>query len=512
MPRGGRTRLSAVVLGAGLLACALPAPGLWPLAWVGLVPLIFAVNTASTRREAGILGLAAGLAYHGVVLHWIYQTCRFAQVPMPVSVLAWLALSSFLALNLAVVSALTKWLSDAVPRAVRPWLWALCWTAVAAAAERFTPRLAVDLLAYTQWPNLAFLQASSWGGPHIVGFAVCLVNAALAEAWQEAPEGFSGVGATLAASLALCGGMWMQGVWTLIQRPTTLEPSARVEILQPCVEQYHKWDKAFIDSILSGYDELLARPHAKAPALVIWPETSIPRWVSGSVAVPEGAKWAKALRAPQLVGIIAENEGDRGPSNAVQLIAPDGKLDGFYAKRELVPFGEFVPLRERIPRFVIDNWLGILDQLGDLTPGAPRQPLLHTSWGKTTVTICYEAVFPRWARLDADRGAQLMINVTNDGWYKDTWGPRQHYRANVFRAIENRLTVIRAGNTGISAVIDPWGVVTAELDLNVRGRLDADVPLNDPFPERSFYSRHGDWFGVGAMMIVLLVVLRRSLR
>ena len=512
MPRGGLARLSGVSLGAALLGCALPVPGYWPLAWVGLAPLIVVVGAAATRREAILAGFIAGLAYHGVVLHWIYLTCRFARVPMPVSIIAWAALSAVLALNWAAAAALARWLSESAPRALRPWLWALCWTAVAVATERYTPRLAVDLLAYTQWPNLSLLQAGSWGGPHLIGFSVILVNAALAEAWLGAPKGFSGVAATLSAALALTGGLWAHGARTLLQRPAGMGASARVEILQPCVEQYRKWDQSFINSIFSGYDELLARPRPKAPSLVIWPETAIPRWVLRSAAVPEGSRWAKELRAPQLVGIIAQPEGDGGAANAAQLIAPDGKVDGFYAKRELVPFGEFVPLRDMIPRYVIENWLAVLDQLGDLTAGAPRQPLLLTAWGKTAVTICYETMFPRWARLDAERGARLLINITNDGWYKDTWGPRQHYRANQFRAIENRITVIRAGNTGISAVIDPWGVVTAELDLNVRGRLDAEVPLEDHFPMRSFYSRHGDWFGVGALFLALFAALRRRLR
>ena len=116
---------------------------------------------------------------------------------------------------------------------------------------------------------------------------------------------------------------------------------------------------------------------------------------------------------------------------------------------------------------------------------------------------------PRWSRRDA-RGGPL-VNVTNDGWYKDTWGPYQHFGANVMRAIETRMTVIRPGNTGISAVIDPYGMVTARLDLNVRGRLDAEVPLTDAFPERSFYVRHGDWFGSISMVLFALAALLRLL-
>ncbi len=100
-----------------------------------------------------------------------------------------------------------------------------------------------------------------------------------------------------------------------------------------------------------------------------------------------------------------------------------------------------------IPRFVIDHWLQVLDNFGDMTPGPAKPPLFMTPFGPTAITICYEAMFPRWARLDASRGARLLINVTNDGWYKNTWGPSQHFGANVFRAVENRITVESAPAT-----------------------------------------------------------------
>ena len=164
-------------------------------------------------------------------------------------------------------------------------------------------------------------------------------------------------------------------------------------------------------------------------------------------------------------------------------------MSGTYHKRELVPFGEYVPFP------ALRRFIGILNELGGITAGAADQGLFLTPLGPAAVTICYEAVFPRWSRYDAGRGARLIVNITNDGWYKDTWGPYQHFNTNVFRAVENRVTVIRAGNTGISAVIDPWGRTLAREDLGLRGRLDADVPLDDPFPRRSLYARAGDWLG-----------------
>jgi len=515
MPRGRLLRLGAVALGAALAALALPRLGLWPLGWFGLAPLFLEASTCARRRDAGLAGFAAGFAYHAVVLHWIYQTCLFARIPSPVAALVWAALSSFLALNWALTAFLGRWLCSRSSRPLRPWIWAVVWTAVAAAAEHWTPRLAVDLLAYTQASNLALLQAGSWGGPHLLGFILVLFNASLAEAWIDAPTGKPGpaVG-PLSAAILLAAGVWAHGAAVLLGRsPETSEPG-RIEILQPKVEQYHKWDQAYVSEILDGYQRLQEGSRPKPPLLVVWPETSIPRATPIDEAVPEAARWAKSLGSTHLVGVLARSEA--GAVNGVQLVTQDGRVGGFYAKRELVPFGEYVPFRNLIPRFVLENWLAVLDQLGDLSAGEPDQPLLSTPFGPTAVTICYEAMFPRWARRDAARGARLLVNVTNDGWYKDTWGPYQHFGANIFRAIENRIPVVRSGNTGISAVIDPYGVVTAKLDLNVRGRLDGQSSLVDPFPRRSFYARHGDWLGLSCLTLLagafLLKVFAARLR
>ncbi len=509
MPRG-RPALIAAAVGAALAGLSLPRANLWLLGWIGLVPLFLAANAAASRRRAAAIGFAAGFGYHATVLHWIYATCRFAQIPPPVSLLAWGGLASILALNWALVAAVGSWLGGSAPRVLRPWIWAVVWTAVAAATGHWTPRLAVDLLAYTQGPNDALLQAGSWGGPYLLGFVVALVNAALAEAWLEAPSGRPGpAAAPLAWALACAAGLVISGEIALLRRPADLGPTARVEILQPDIDQYHKWDGEYVHEILDGFDELLSRP-GPAPALVVWPETSIPRLTRRREAAPAAARWAALQQATRVVGLVARPEPGAGATNGVQLVTPDGRAASFYAKRELVPFGEYVPFRALIPRFVIDRWLQVLDNFGDMAPGPAAPPLAATPFGPTSITICYEAMFPRWARLDASRGARLLINVTNDGWYKNTWGPTQHFAANRLRAIENRIPVIRSGNTGISAVIDPWGVVVASLALGERGRLDADVPRTDFFPDRSFYSRRGDWFGMLCLLLTGIAILGRA--
>lgn len=467
-------RLGAALVSGLLLALCLPRPGITVLAWFGFIPLFLALR-GRTIRSAFFLGWTAGFGYHALVLYWIYNTCRFALIPVPIAVLAWALLAGFLGLSWGAATAFGQAAERRLPEAARPLAWALCWAAIAVVLERWTPRIAVDLLEYTQYRHLALIQLASVFGPHGLGALIVWVNVSL--------QRRSAVNAALAIGLTALG--WGWGEWTLLKRePVASEP---VWILQPNVDQYQKWDERFEDRILENFRGLLAQPAAKKPALVVWPESSLPRWLPENGEIPVASDSARELKTHELVGAITE--GRSGKRNAAVLIGPDGRALRSYAKRELVPFGEYVPFGW-VKRFV-----GLLNEMTDLDAGPASQEAFATPLGRAAPSICYEAMFPRLARADARAGASLIVNVTNDGWYRDTWGPYQHFYANVFRAVENRMAVVRAGNTGISAVIDAWGVVTARQELNTRGRLDADAPAADPFPARSPSARTGDLFG-----------------
>ncbi len=457
------------------------------------------------------MGWIAGFAFHGTMLYWIFNTCLFAGLSIRVGLLAWTSLAAFLALNWGIIGALGRTLI-AGSGPLRPWAWAALWTAVSAASAWWTPRLGVDLLAYTQYRNPSLIQLGALAGPHGLGFLIVLFNAALLDAWREsrggeaAREGDSPWRkANMAWAVALVALCWIYGKAELTRRDFAVERNgamARVEILQPNIDQYQKWDGDFVAGIEANFTELLALPRLRPPELIVWPEAALPWIVRKGRGLDWVSSWSRRLGAFQLVGAVSmDSDGQR---NSAFLLGPDGGLTGTYHKRELVPFGERVPFQAFLGRYI-----GILNLLGDTLAGEPDQPILSTPLGPAAVSICYEAMFPRWARRDAARGAKLIINITNDGWYKDTWGPVQHFHVNRFRAIENRVTVIRSGNTGISGVIDPWGVVTARLELGARGRLDAEVPLRDFFPEGSPYSRRGDLLGGACLLAALGMGLLR---
>ena len=438
-----------------------------------------------------------------MALYWIYNTCRFAGLSVFVGLLAWGALTLFLALNWGLIWILGRKFADG-KSAWRPWAWAALWTAVTFASERWTPRLCVDILGYTQWRYLALIQISSFAGPHFLGFLIVAANAVLERAWVEsdAEKGSSETARNFALVLALVVASWAYGVFEMTRRH--LNPPGftnRVEILQPAVDQYQKWDARFVQSIRDNFEELLSRPRSKTPALVVWPESSLPYLVEPERGIPEVAAWAKRLGAVHVVGAVSRENGST--YNAAFLVTPSSRDIVGYHKRELVPFGEFVPFK------FLGRFIGILNEMGGISAGAAAQPLFQTPWGPAAASICYEAMFPRWVRADAARGARIVFNLTNDGWYstQDTWGPYQHFQANVFRAVEDRVTIVRCANNGISGVIDPWGVVTAKLDLHERGRLEAAVPTADHFPQRSFYVRHGDWFGTMCLVVLLVLMV-----
>lgn len=478
--------MAAVAVSGALLGLTLPPLGLWPIAWLGLSPLLVALRRARSRRAAFGLGWTTGAAFFAVTMFWIYSTCRFAGVPAPVSVLAWLSLVSFLALNWGVFSVLARESLGAGEKAW-PWVSAAAWVALEFLSARFTPRVGGDLLGYTQWRVLPMLQPSSWFGPHALGFLIVLANGSFAS-WlvdrrlqRPAP-----LNVRLASGL---GAAWL--IAGALMLATSAPPAGllrKVAILQPNIDQYRKWDTDEAASIKRVLDGLLARAAEAKPALIVWPETSVPGWLDDPSNLEWVSGWARRTGAYHLVGALLEEAPRR--YNAAVLFDPAGRRVGRYAKRELVPFGEFVPLRGWL-----EPWIGILAQMGDIDAGEKEQRPLETPIGAIGVTICYEAVFPRWNRSAASAGARVLVNITNDGWYKDTWGPLHHFHTNRFRAVENRTPVVRSGNTGISAVVDPWGRELATLGLLKQGVLTAELAGDDPFPRGSFYARWGDWFG-----------------
>jgi apolipoprotein N-acyltransferase len=255
-----------------------------------------------------------------------------------------------------------------------------------------------------------------------------------------------------------------------------------------------KWSPGQRASTLAIY-ETLTRQAAPGRRLVVWPEAAVPAYLAFEPAI---AAWLARLGAevdvPILVGAPdAFVEGRATYYRNSAFLVERGGITRRYDKMQLVPFGEYVPLRD---------WLffvrAIAAEIGEFSPGRQRVifPLAGAPFG---TVICYEVIFPDLFRRGVIAGAAFMANITNDAWFGETSGPWQHLGTVSLRAVENRVAIARAANTGVSAFVDPSGRVRRTLGLGERGVLADRLPLRQ---RETLYARWGDWFVYACLALV----------
>ncbi len=273
-------------------------------------------------------------------------------------------------------------------------------------------------------------------------------------------------------------------------------PSLKVCLLQGNIDQYKKWDKTYVAEIQENYEQLVAEAARSKPDLIIWPETSVPGYL---LQEPPLRTWLEKVvrqsRTNHLIGAPALH-GESAYNSAFS-INHEGNLEDEYAKHHLVPFGEVVPWVN-----ILGRWIRVLNDLGGFTAGQGPSVLMAGGY-PIGVNICYEAIFPNLVRESVKQGAQLLANLTNDGWYMRTAAPNQHLIPNVFRAIENDRWVMRADNTGVSALIDPSGRIQAASAIFETTIVQGTV---EPRTHLTFYTRHGDWFAWLCCLLTLCLL------
>ncbi len=499
-----RARRLVVAAVAGFaMHLAFPRPGWDLLGWVALAPVLALAVTAGTPRRALLEGWVAGLAFFLPLMRWLTHTMTtFSQITMPVAVLVLLALAGYLALFWGGVAWGLAWLRGRLGAGVL-WLAPGLWVAGELARTYLLSGFPWGLLGYVPSRRLLVIQIAAWTGVYGVSALLVLVNTALAwtaveRRWRAAAAALSLAGAAVAGTL-LVGHAHLAPVDA---------PTMPIAVVQGNIPQAVKWDAGFKAETLRIYGEL-TRAAAPGSRLVVWPEAAVPAYVRFE---PAALRWltdlAAGVRVPLLVGAPdAETDGRRVRYlNSAFLVESSG-VRARYDKIHLVPFGEYVPLKRLL--FFVE---AIAAEIGDFTPG--RQvtilPLEGTPFG---TVICYEVIFPGLFRRFVAEGASFMTNITNDAWFGDSGGPLQHLAMVPLRAVENRIAIVRAANTGVSAFVLPSGAIQSTLPLGVRGTLRGEVPLRRGY---TFYARFGDVFAYacaamsGAALVGGLAAGRRS--
>jgi apolipoprotein N-acyltransferase len=483
VPSRGTLACAAAAVASGIaLALAYPRYDLSAFAWVALSPAIV-IAVGRPARPAFGWGWLTGTVFFFVLLHWLNFTFSvYSAIPWPLVYVPTVALAGYCALYVGLFAGALAWLA-----ARRSPAWALVlgpfiWVGGEWVRGHFLGGFPWGLLGYSQYRDLPVIQIAELGGVYAVSFVLVSANCAIAAAcvmpWRHAMPGVVTAAALVSATLAF--GTTRLGA-------ADREPAAgtRIALMQPSIEQPLKFDPNYAARTLAIYLEL-SRGAAPAHAqLLVWPETALPSALRRDPMLGRLlTELASTLRLPLLVGSIDVSDGVPVQYRNSAFLVTAAGLEDRYDKIQLVPFGEYVPLSALLG--FVRGWA---EFIADLEPGA-RALVFPGPPAPFGVVICYEGIFPELVRKFVKDGARFMVNMTNDAWFGRTSGPPQHLAMYPFRAVEHRLAVVRAANTGISAFITPTGRIARSLPLFERGILVDDIALR---ATTTLYTRFGDW-------------------
>lgn len=466
-----------------LLALSFPRPDLASVAWFGLLPLFVVMERRPFRS-----GFLAGVGFFGVVLYWLnIVMTTYGRLHPVLSVVAYLLLVAYLALFFG----LTTWaVCRCRQRLGLPSTLTLpiFWVALEFLRSFLLSGFPWATLGYSQQSHLLLIQSADLCGPYALSFLLILSNATLAALWQARGRGFRQTFPHIAVmvTVLLFAANLGYGSLRLASQPDEREQNLTTVLGQGCIDQSLKWDPAYQQNTVDIYRQLsTTTADHPAPELIIWPESAMPFYFQeGGPLAAAVTEVPRSSGAYLLFGSPAFEVINRRPRNlnSAFLLGPDGGLLGRSDKVHLVPFGEYVPLGRFLP-FIDKLVVGI----GDFAPGTVSP--LPMNGHRLGVLVCFEGIFPALARDYVRRGSDLLVNITNDAWFGRSSAPYQHLAMCRFRAVENRVWLARAANTGISALIAPSGRITAQSPLFERLALRGSVGLG---ARPSLYTRYGD--------------------
>jgi apolipoprotein N-acyltransferase len=482
------SNLPMALLSGLLLFLSFPKFGNGILAWVALVPLLHALRNAKPG-EGFKIGFITGLIAHAGILYWIsYVVVQYGYLPFYVGIAAVLLLAAYLSLYTACFAMGVVFLRA---RGNVVFLTApLLWTVLEYARSHLLTGFPWENLAYSQYLYGNIIQIADITGTYGITFTIVLINAVLYNVLAARFKKSRYPAAEIATACAVLAVIYGYGHFRTAEIHESLKRASPVEValIQGNIDQNMKWDARYQSETLNIYRSLSLQSIPAQGGFIVWPETAAPfyferpdplRTVVVDVARTSGR--TLLFGSPR----YEEENGRAFYMNSAYLLRPDGVVGGRYDKVHLVPYGEYVPLRQLFP-FIGKLVVGV----GDFRPGKGLDPLVSDG-RRLGVLICYEVIFPEAARDYKRNRADLLVNITNDAWFGRTSAPYQHLSMAVFRAVENRLYLVRSANTGISAVIDPTGVIVSRTGVFERTVLKGEVKFID---EKTCYAAYGDLF------------------
>lgn len=490
-----------------------------------MTPLLVALASARTMRRAFTLGVICGSVYFAGTLYWITRVMvLYGDLQTWVAVLVNAALIAYLALFPGVFALIVRRLLASYGR-VALLASPLVWVTTELGRTHLFTGFPWVLLGYSQTPVLPIAQVASVFGVYGVSGLVAAVSAALAFAATGHPDsrvpdsatsGFSGISQPWAPTIVMFALIVCIAIWGSIRVGrgdlTRTGDVLRVGLIQGNVEQSDKWDAARAATIFKDYLQMTRQAIGAGAEMVVWPESSLPyRFEDDPAAAAQLRTLARQARVSILFGsdqVEWRTQNNlRVPIryfNSAFLVSPDGTTGGVYRKMHLVPFGEYVPLK-RVFFFAAP----LVEAVSDFSAG-DEATLLPVKGHLISTAICYEIVYPDLVRRFVQGGSELLTTITNDAWFGRTSAPYQHFEQASLRAVEEGRYLVRAANTGVSGIVDPYGRVLAVTDLFQPAVTVGDVRF---LRTATIYARTGDVFAYAcALMTALLLALPRRRR
>ena len=493
------------------LALTYPDYGLWPLAWFSVAPFLSTLLGRAPHHGAR-LGFVFGIFYFGPTISWLSNTMiNFGHMPVWLAAMVTTLAAVIMSLFTAFFAWLVSWIGgkrgDAMALACAPVLWV--------AVELL--RSHVPILAFPwariadgQYLFLTFIQIADFCGEEGAGFVIMIVNVALASMIRWKTESGHRFPIRVAAfAIVLFALSMIYGQIRLGQAESMQGAAVPVALLQGNIDQERKWERSYQREQATMYIDMTMKAAAKDAKLVVWPEAAA-TFYFGKDPYYDGlmAQVAQMSKVTILFGAVdsGQKNGKRISFNSAWLLDSKGESEK-YDKVRLAPFGEYVPL-PRLLFFVHQ----IAHSIGDVTPGEELL-VLEGDGLRLGPQICFETIFPQYSAQMAAMGAGAIVTITNDSWFGFSPASRQSMSMAVFRAVESRIPVLRAAQSGVSAIIAADGRIMVETPLFVRTTLFGSyIPRTGP---PTFYSLYG-WlmvpliFALGAVAMVVWAFITPS--
>jgi len=509
----GITQVAFACLSGLLLTTSFPVLGNGAVAWFALVPFFIALRNLSAF-DGFRIGFLTGIVHYLTLLYWFVPFLNtYGPFPVVLCMGILLLLSSYLAIYVGLFSMTITTIGMSITTLL--FTVPVLWVSLEFIRSFIFSGFPWELLGHSQYTALRIIQISDIVGVYGVSFLILLSNGLLFLLYQHVirqdlqgrKTGNKQIFVCVLMVAGIIGVVWCYGAWRIpmIEKRISRAPHKRITVVQGNIDQTKKWDPAYQISIIEKYLGLSKKGQPdNSPDLIVWPETAMPFYFANDLPLTKMVvEGIQSGATDILLGSPAYTRDEKQIQyyNRAFLVHSDGIIADEYDKAHLVPFGEYVPLKQWLP------FLGkIVEHVGDFSSGSIGDTL---DWRghKLGPLICYELIFASLSRVAVQNGAELLINITNDAWYGKTSAPYQHFSMAVFRTIETRRALVRAANTGISGFIDPLGKVVSETPLFRDTVIGEKIPF---MSGQTLYVQYGDIFSISCIITVIIIILREQ--